>query len=461
MKKLFLGFCAMLALNIGYSQCVADFDFGDLPMGVSPNPMTEESLEDGLVGSDYYDVLHILLPYYANDVDSTLELPANTLLDSLSLVSITMVNVDDANETYTPEEMGLEVICNNNGDSGNPCSFLGNSQYCASIEGVPTVDGQFFCQVVVEGWITVFGFPVGQEVAFGQLTLTVNLEGCTDPAACNYNADATIDDGSCEYECLGCTDEAATNYDETANIDDGSCCYLVVDAVTTDVNCYGGIGMVDFSVMSTESVEFVIDGGTASSELAYDFEAGTYSVLAYELGGNMCEYEFNFTISQPDELTITATASDESVLGLGQGTATVEGGSPDYTISWTEAAGGNPADPDNLPQGDYIVSVIDSNGCEASTTVTVLWDAIESINEVAFNLFPNPTDGNLTLRAGKLIRNARIEIFDATGRSVQAIENIMINGDLSLDLSELNAGAYSLAISTDQGRTLKHLQIVK
>ena len=235
MKKLFLGFCAMLALNIGYSQCVADFDFGDLPMGVSPNPMTEESLEDGLVGADYYDVLHILLPYYANDVDSTLELPANTLLDSLSLVSITMVNVDDANETYTPEEMGLEVICNNNGDSGNPCSFLGNSQYCASIEGVPTVDGQFFCQVVVEGWITVFGFPVGQEVAFGQLTLTVNLEGCTDPAACNYNADATIDDGSCEYECLGCTDEAATNYDETANIDDGSCCYLVVDAVTTDV----------------------------------------------------------------------------------------------------------------------------------------------------------------------------------------------------------------------------------
>ena len=34
--------------------------------------MTQESLDDGLVGANYYDVLHILLPYYANDVDSTL-----------------------------------------------------------------------------------------------------------------------------------------------------------------------------------------------------------------------------------------------------------------------------------------------------------------------------------------------------------------------------------------------------
>jgi hypothetical protein len=372
-----------------------------------------------------------------------------------------MVNVDDANATYTPQEMGLEIICNNNGDSGNPCSFLGNSQYCASIEGVPTVDGQFFCQVVVEGWITVFGFPVSQEVSFGQLTLTVDLEGCTDSTACNYDPNATIDDGSCEYECLGCTDETATNYDATANIDDGSCCYLVVDAVVTDVNCYGGLGMVDLSVNALEAVEFIIDGGDASTELAYYFEAGTYSVLAYELGGNMCEYEFDFTISQPDELTLTASASAESALGLGQGTATVEGGTPDYNISWSEAAGGNLADPDNLPQGEYIVYVADANGCEVSTNVTVLWDDIESIYEFVFSLFPNPTDGNLTLRVGSLIRNANIEIYDTTGRTIKAFENIMIYGDMLIDLSDLKAGSYSIAISSSQGRTLKHLQIVK
>ena len=47
-----------------------------------------------------------------------------------------------------------------------------------------------------------------------------------DSAACNYNPDATVDDGSCEFtSCAGCTDETACNYDATATLDDGSCEY--------------------------------------------------------------------------------------------------------------------------------------------------------------------------------------------------------------------------------------------
>ena len=51
--------------------------------------------------------------------------------------------------------------------------------------------------------------------------------GCTDPAALNYNSNATIDDGSCVYTALipGCTDPAATNYHPAATQDDGSCTY--------------------------------------------------------------------------------------------------------------------------------------------------------------------------------------------------------------------------------------------
>ncbi len=43
-------------------------------------------------------------------------------------------------------------------------------------------------------------------------------------AACNFDASATIDDGSCEsLSCAGCTDSAACNFDASATIDDGSC----------------------------------------------------------------------------------------------------------------------------------------------------------------------------------------------------------------------------------------------
>ncbi|MFQ6611139.1 MAG: hypothetical protein ACE5D7_10145, partial [Fidelibacterota bacterium] len=90
--------------------------------------------------------------------------------------------------------------------------------------------------------------------------------GCTDPESCNYDPDATSDDGSCQYldclgvcggdaildctgicggayrldscgvclhpvnqaeewnaTCSGCMDEAAANYDPNATVDDGSC----------------------------------------------------------------------------------------------------------------------------------------------------------------------------------------------------------------------------------------------
>lgn len=77
----------------------------------------------------------------------------------------------------------------------------------------------------------------------------VNL-GCTDPVACNYDAEAFDDDGSCTYanECVdcdglvidsdqdgigdcdevaGCTDSLACNYNPSVSDDDGSCEYAL------------------------------------------------------------------------------------------------------------------------------------------------------------------------------------------------------------------------------------------
>jgi len=50
------------------------------------------------------------------------------------------------------------------------------------------------------------------------------LVGCTDSTSCNYDPNATSDDGSC-YGAMGCTDTSACNYDAVVCIDDGSCEY--------------------------------------------------------------------------------------------------------------------------------------------------------------------------------------------------------------------------------------------
>ncbi|MDB0025428.1 hypothetical protein N9D95_02700 [Flavobacteriales bacterium] len=54
----------------------------------------------------------------------------------------------------------------------------------------------------------------------------LNLCGCTDPMAGNYDEQATYDDGSCEMTGTpGCLDEEACNFNPEANMDDGSCAF--------------------------------------------------------------------------------------------------------------------------------------------------------------------------------------------------------------------------------------------
>lgn len=110
--------------------------------------------------------------------------------------------------------------------------------------------------------------------------ITLDIEGCTDNSACNYNADATIDDGSCilpdgcndpqacnydpaaqcndgscEYfTCWGCTDPAACNYDAEAIVDDTSCVYPVFYHIDSDEDGYGEAGSDEVPFCSAPGV---------------------------------------------------------------------------------------------------------------------------------------------------------------------------------------------------------------
>lgn len=61
-----------------------------------------------------------------------------------------------------------------------------------------------------------------------------NIEGCTDPAATNFNQNANVDDGNCIFS--GCIDQFACNYNQLAIDDDGSCIYAQ-ENFNCDGNC--------------------------------------------------------------------------------------------------------------------------------------------------------------------------------------------------------------------------------
>ena len=84
---------------------------------------------------------------------------------------------------------------------------------------------------------------------------TVNISGCMDSTADNYNPDATQSDGSCEYR--GCTDPNSLNYDQNANVDDGSCIEIVNGCTCSSADNYdSGANRDDGSCVYPTSTDY-------------------------------------------------------------------------------------------------------------------------------------------------------------------------------------------------------------
>ncbi len=73
--------------------------------------------------------------------------------------------------------------------------------------------------------------------------------GCTYEAALNFVSNATVDDGSCLFPTigvLGCTYPEASNYNVNADSDNGSCLFDLVSSCPEDVNSDGLVDVTDF-----------------------------------------------------------------------------------------------------------------------------------------------------------------------------------------------------------------------
>jgi len=173
MQKYLLFITLFILTNLAISQCSSDYDFGDgVDFGVSPNPALGEEFAQGVVGEVYSEIIHMLIPTDAGDINENL---AGSIIDSLELTNVSILIGAD---NVLISTIGLDVECNNNGDSTNPCLFLGGNQYCAAITGTPTQAGDFPLTINVVGHVFITG--VGSQAIpyfFDQYVLHIDGEG--------------------------------------------------------------------------------------------------------------------------------------------------------------------------------------------------------------------------------------------------------------------------------------------
>lgn len=225
----FLGLVLMCFVNTVFGQCEPDFDFGGLEWGVSPDPLSGEQFDTAFLNVPYSDVFHIVVPTDASAIDPMFQLP----LDSVLLSEITLTNTLTL-EQFSLTDIGLEMVCTNLGGFPTPCSWLAGQQYCATVEGTPTVAGVYHMSIHIAAWVTVFGVGVAQPYSFDGYIFEVigEFAGCMDESACNFNPGATIPDpNACTYpepnqDCGGyCIDPTACNYVEDPPTGEGIAFY--------------------------------------------------------------------------------------------------------------------------------------------------------------------------------------------------------------------------------------------
>ena len=220
----------------------------------------------------------------------------------------------------------------------------------------------------------------------------LEVEGCTNSEACNFNANANIYDNSCEfaeqyYNCdgtclndedqngicdefgvLGCMDSDACNFNANATVDDETCEYV---EVTLEYN---------------------------------------YSSLLLIANSNLASTTYQWNINE-EETNITSDRVDAYF------------------------------------EGTYTVTDIDEeNNCWGEATYNINGVSILEISST-LNLYPNPVYSILNIKTKLNISNTTIEIYNLLGELCKTHHHMNADGT-QIDVTQLNSGMYSVKIKS-------------
>jgi uncharacterized delta-60 repeat protein len=296
------------------------------------------------------------------------------------------------------------------------------------------------------------------------------VAGCMDPLSCNYNCLATVSNGSCLYpntacndgnpmtindstdancNCVGqlvttipgCTDPASCNYNPLANVNDGSCLYpgqlcddnnpnTINDSINPDCICIGNV---------------IVYGCT-------DPNSCTYNPLA-NVDDNTCIYpDAPCDDNNPDTFNDVLDSLCNCV-----GTLYVSGCMDPNACNYNPLANiddnsclfpGSPCDDGNaLTINDSLDVNCDCVGLDISGLTE---------NHIQFDIYPNPSATTFTIETN-FTQNKSITITDLQGKVL-----LQINSSKAAELIDsalLANGTYLVQVKTNATQLTKKLHV--
>ncbi len=285
------------------------------------------------------------------------------------------------------------------GTCGSLTCVAGNDDGCGlqSSVTIQAIAGQSYL-------LRVGGFASQNGAFTVQMVCADGLVGCTNPAASNYNSQATVDNGSCII--LGCMDPAANNYDSSATSSDGSCNYCA-DSAAVQAQLY----VCTFSNGANVNLTITDDAGNVVQEV---LGLGNVAIQYYTLclmpghcynaymtnaAGEQGWYGGYFRVTvagvQLINESLDATLVNETAFFSVDGTcASIPGCTDNTALNYNPTA--------NVDNG----SCLYNQPCEGGSTVIFTMNPIGFPSECSYEVVDG--NGNVVMSGGNYSANASV-----------------------------------------------------
>lgn len=243
-----------------------------------------------------------------------------------------------------------------------------NAACNGSINAAPSGPPGPFTFTLASSTATIFTAPPYTNLCAGIYTLTIGSGACTQTFAINIQQPNPLvpSISSTSITCF--------------NACDGTLAGSVL----------GGSPLYNF-VWTTPTG--TVAGGALANQCA-----GNYIFTVIDANG--CTANITTTLTQPPDVTITITPTQPTCFGSCNGvlSAVVVGGTPGYTLTWSNGPVGNPNAA--LCAGNYTLFVVDTKGCTKSATATITSPASITLTQnTSSTSCAGSSDGSATITA--------------------------------------------------------------